>query len=76
MSDEKHRHEGNPPSAGNGADIEARPRNWLVPLTLVLLRQWNSYGYELMERSVELGFETVNPGTVYRTLRKMEPYRR
>ena len=37
-----------------------------------MLRQWNSYGYELMERSVELGFETVNPGTVYRTLRKME----
>ncbi len=72
MSDEKHRHEGNPPSAGNGTDIEARPRNWLVPLTLVMLRQWNSYGYELMERSVELGFETVNPGTVYRTLRKME----
>ena len=25
-----------------------------------------------MKRSVELGFETVNPGTVYRTLRKME----
>ena len=23
-------------------------------------------------RTVELGFETVNPGTVYRTLRKME----
>jgi PadR family transcriptional regulator, regulatory protein PadR len=72
VSDEKHRHEGNPPSAGNGTDIEARPRNWLVPLTLVMLRQWNSYGYELMERSVGLGFETVNPGTVYRTLRKME----
>ena len=52
MSDEKHRQEGDPPSAGNGTDIEARPRNWLVPLTLVMLRQWNSYGYELMERSV------------------------
>jgi len=25
-----------------------------------------------VDRSVELGFETVNPGTVYRTLRKME----
>jgi PadR family transcriptional regulator, regulatory protein PadR len=52
--------------------MEARPKNWLVPVTLVLLRQWSSYGYELMERTVELGFETINPGTVYRTLRKME----
>lgn len=43
-----------------------------MPVTLVLLRQWSSYGYELMERYVELGFEAVNPGTVYRTLRKME----
>ena len=43
-----------------------------MPLTLVMLRQWNSYGYELVERSVELKFETVNSGTVYRTLRKME----
>jgi poly-beta-hydroxybutyrate-responsive repressor len=38
----------------------------------VLLKEWSSYGYELMDRSVELGFEAVNPGTVYRTLRKME----
>jgi PadR family transcriptional regulator PadR len=38
----------------------------------VLLRQCNRYGYELMDRAVEFGFETLNPGTVYRTLRKME----
>ena len=50
--------------------MEARPKNWLVPVTLVLLRQWSSYGYELMERAVELGFEAINPGTVYRTLRR------
>ena len=72
MSDEKHRREGNPHSAGNAIDIEVRPRNRLVPVTLVMLRQCNIYGYELMERAVELGFETMNPGTVYRTLRKME----
>jgi PadR family transcriptional regulator PadR len=39
---------------------------------LVLLRRWSSHGYELMERTVELGFEAVNPGTAYRTLRKTE----
>ena len=52
--------------------VEARPRNWLVPVVLVMLREWNSYGYELMERATTFGFETMNPGTLYRTLRQME----
>jgi poly-beta-hydroxybutyrate-responsive repressor len=43
-----------------------------VPVTLAMLRQCSSYGYDIMERTVEFGFEAVNPGTVYRTLRKME----
>src|ERR671932_1496483 len=51
---------------------EARPRNWLVPVMLLSLREWNSYGYELMEQAAAFGFETMNPGTVYRTLRDME----
>jgi poly-beta-hydroxybutyrate-responsive repressor len=41
-------------------EVEVRPRNWLVPVILLTLREWNSYGYELMER------------TAYRTLRQME----
>ena len=49
----------------------ARPRNWLEPVILVSLREWNSYGYELMERAA-FGFEAMNPGTMYRTLRHME----
>jgi hypothetical protein len=24
--------------------VEARPRNWLVPVILLSLREWNSYG--------------------------------
>jgi PadR family transcriptional regulator, regulatory protein PadR len=52
--------------------IEARPRNWLVPVILLSLREWNSYGYELMERAAVFGFATMNPGTLYRTLRQME----
>ena len=51
---------------------EARPRNWAQPVILVLLREWNSYGYEMMERMAEFGFEAMNPGTLYRTLRDME----
>ena len=53
-------------------EVEVRPRNWLVPVILLTLREWNSYGYELMERTAAFGFEAMNPGTLYRTLRKME----
>jgi PadR family transcriptional regulator, regulatory protein PadR len=63
---------GNPRSVPTVNDIEARPKNWLVPVTLGMLSQASSYGYDIMERTVEFGFEAVNPGTVYRTLRKME----
>jgi PadR family transcriptional regulator, regulatory protein PadR len=52
--------------------INIRPRNWLVPVALVTLREKSSHGYELMERIEEFGFEEINPGTVYRTLRQME----
>ena len=49
-----------------------RPKNWLMPVILVTLKEWNSYGYELMERVARFGFEAMNPGTLYRTLRNME----
>jgi poly-beta-hydroxybutyrate-responsive repressor len=55
-----------------GKDGLARPRNWLEPVILLTLREWNSYGYELMQRAVAFGFEAMNPGTMYRTLREME----
>lgn len=42
-------------------------------MTLVLLREESSYGYEIMERiAQEFGFEQIDPGSVYRTLRQME----
>jgi len=52
--------------------VEARPRNWLTPVALVLLREDSSYGYELMDRLGEFGFEQIRAGTLYRTLRRME----
>ncbi len=52
--------------------IVVRPRNWLTPVALVILRQENSYGYELMGRLEELGFEEISAGSLYRTLRQME----
>ena len=42
-------------------------------MVLVVLQQESSYGYEIMERlTMEFGFEQINPGTIYRTLRQME----
>ena len=57
----------------SGPDIEVRPRNWLTPVAIVLLREERSYGHQLMERlATEFDFEQINAGTLYRTLRQME----
>jgi PadR family transcriptional regulator, regulatory protein PadR len=53
-------------------EVETRPRNWLVPSLLLLLRGWSSYGYDLMQRLAALGVEAPNISTVYRALRQME----
>ncbi len=37
-----------------------------------MLREWSSYGYELMEKMATFGLGTMNAGTFYRTLRQME----
>jgi PadR family transcriptional regulator, regulatory protein PadR len=59
--------------AADHQNIEVRPRNWLTPVALAVLRGESSHGYELMERLEEFRFvEHLNPGTLYRTLRQME----
>ena len=52
--------------------IVVRPKNWLTPVALVILREESSYGYELMRRLEELEFEEISAGSLYRTLRQME----
>ena len=54
------------------AATDAWSRNWLVPVLLLMLREWRSYGYELMEKLLTFGLSAMNPGTFYRTLRQME----
>jgi PadR family transcriptional regulator PadR len=51
---------------------DAWSKNWVVPILLLMLKQWRSYGYELMEKMTTFGFTMMNPGTFYRTLRQME----
>jgi PadR family transcriptional regulator, regulatory protein PadR len=57
---------------GNTSGFGIKPRSWLVPVILLSLREWNSYGYELMQRARMFGVGAMNPGTLYRTLRRME----
>jgi len=64
--------EGNRDNGKYNAANEAWSKNWLVPILLLMLRQWSSYGYELMEKMSTFGLVALNPGTFYRTLRQME----
>ncbi len=64
--------EGNRDNGRYNSANEAWSKNWLVPVLLLMLRQWNSYGYELMEKMTTFGLAAMNPGTFYRTLRQME----
>jgi len=49
-----------------------RPKNLLVPVLLMALKRSNSYGYKLMEETTAFCGAAISPGTVYRTLRRME----
>ena len=71
MSEGEHKQDGEPRSVRNNG-MEVRPRNWLVPVILLSLRECTSYGYKLMEQAAVFGFGAMNPGTLYRTLRHME----
>ena len=71
MYRENHKYSDQSPS-GKFHGIKASPTHWLMPVLLLALREYNSYGYELMERATAFGFKAMNPGTVYRTLRQME----
>lgn len=48
------------------------PQNLLIPLMLLHLRDWNSHGYELMEKITQFGVATIDQGNFYRLLRKLE----
>jgi PadR family transcriptional regulator PadR len=72
MADEEREQPGGEPRPGEPNGIQVRPRNWLVPVTLLTLRECTSYGYKLMEQTTKFGFEAMNPGTYYRILRNME----
>jgi PadR family transcriptional regulator, regulatory protein PadR len=69
---EREKHGGNPRPDGTNGRVEVRPRNWLVPVTLLTLRDSTTYGYKLMKQAAAFGLGAMNPGTFYRTMRHME----
>lgn len=50
----------------------AQPENWLTAVVLLILRDWSSYGYDLMKRLAAFGYATLNYGTLYHVLRQLE----
>lgn len=48
------------------------PKNLMVPVLLLSLRNWNLHGYRLIQELTRFGFSSVDQGNVYRTLRQLE----
>jgi len=48
------------------------PKNFLRPCLLLLLREHQAHGYELLERLRALGLSAHDPGGLYRALRGLE----
>ncbi|MGQ0520273.1 MAG: response regulator [Actinomycetota bacterium] len=61
-----------PKSTEGGGNDDLRARSLLRPAILLLLKEHESHGYELVSRLAELGFEVPDFGGLYRSLRSME----
>ncbi len=48
------------------------PRDLLTAYLLLLLRNWNMHGYQLMQQLMLFGYQTSDPGSIYRQLRQLE----
>lgn len=56
----------------SGGSDDLRARSLLRPAILLLLKERESHGYELVSRLAELGFDVPDFGGLYRSLRSME----
>ncbi len=48
------------------------PKDFLRPCLLLLLREREAHGYELLESVAAFGFDHSDPGALYKTLRRLE----
>ena len=61
-----------PKTSEGGGTEDLRSRSLLRPAILLLLKERESHGYELVSRLSELGFDVPDFGGLYRALRSME----
>lgn len=59
-------------SSSGSPDLGRMPKNFLGSWLLLLLRNWNAHGYQLIQTLTAMGLGLVDPATVYRTLRQLE----
>lgn len=52
--------------------VVGAPKNFVVPVILLMLKDWNAHGYELMQKLVQFGFQSIDQGNFYRILRQLE----
>ncbi|MDQ0213983.1 poly-beta-hydroxybutyrate-responsive repressor [Oikeobacillus pervagus] len=52
--------------------VGGTPKNFMIPVLLLLLRDWNAHGYELMQKLIQFGFHSIDQGNFYRILRQLE----
>ncbi|MDQ2680832.1 MAG: helix-turn-helix transcriptional regulator [Candidatus Eremiobacteraeota bacterium] len=56
----------------NGLPPKGTPKNYLMAWLLVMLKDYNLHGYEIM-KELKAKFDLISdPGTVYRALRQLE----
>jgi len=63
------------PAPEEKIDRKLRPRlhgDFLASSLLAYLRNWNAYGYRLVQELAKAGLPAFDSGTVYRTLRQLE----
>lgn len=52
--------------------MTSMPKNLMIPVLLLSLRNWNLHGYKLIQELTRFGFTSIDQGNVYRTLRQLE----
>ena len=57
---------------GRKGDMTGTPKNFVIPVLLLYLRNWNAHGYELLQKLTQFGLHSIDQGNLYRILRQLE----
>lgn len=71
MTADKNEPEKKQPSK-NDKVMTPMPKNLMVPVILLSLRDWSLHGYKIIQELARFGFTSIDQGNLYRTLRQLE----